>query len=93
MKLPTLLSSQTCLYCEYKAPELSQGIGLGQKRGNRWAAFCASVAGTPMSTHEWSHLSFVPTKTEEHEKEELAAAEKAATQEEFRVKVLLQLLS
>ena len=31
--------------------------------------------------------------SEEGEKEELAAAEKAATQEEFRVKVLLQLLS
>lgn len=61
--MPTLLLAQTCLYCEYKAPGLSQGIGLGQRLGSQWGGFCASVCGAPMSTCGWSHLSVAPTKT------------------------------
>ena len=58
--------------------------------GGAWPGFCAGVPAPPMSTCGWSCLS---AAEECPKKDELAAATKAATPEEFRANVLLRLLS
>ena len=46
-----------------------------------------------MITRGWSRLSVAPADYEGREKEELVAAEKAVAREQFRVNVLMRLLS
>lgn len=93
MNLPTRLWSQTLLCCEDKTPGQRQRNRPGQRRWTwdpvlRRRGWCSHEHPRVVTPRRRSRQG-----REEREKEELAAAEKAATQEELRVNVLQRLLS